>query len=103
MSSHPPCAEFHVLTPPHPGNPVDVPIQADIRRRHVSIRREGEGYVLDPLAAREAIPGNAAARQGRVRIDGKDIKTPALLNDGDEFELGEGVRVRFRKPHALSA
>lgn len=92
-----------VIGQAHPGNQVDVPIQADIRRRHVSIRRQGEGYVLDPLAARENLPGSAATRQGRVRIDGKEIKTPVLLNDGDEFELGEGVRLRFRKPHALSA
>ena len=92
-----------VIGQSHPGNQVDVPIQADIRRRHVSIRREGEGYVLDPLAAKENFAGAAAQRQGRVRIDGKEIKTPVLLNDGDEFELGEGVRLRFRKPHALSA
>lgn len=92
-----------VIGQAHPGNHVDVPIQADIRRRHVSIRRQGEGYVLDPIAARESLAGAAAARQGRVRIDGKEIKAPVLLNDGDEFELGEGVRVRFRKPHALSA
>jgi tetratricopeptide (TPR) repeat protein len=88
----------------HPGNAVDVLLQADIRRRHVSIRREGEGYILDPLAAKESPPASAAAaRQARVRIDGKEIKSPVLLNDGDEFELGEGVRLRFRKPHALSA
>ncbi len=92
-----------VIGQAHPGNQVDVPIQADIRRRHVSIRRQGEGYVLVPLSARESLPGSAAVRQGRVRIDGKDVKSPALLNDGDEFELGEGVRLRFRKPHALSA
>ena len=32
-----------------PGYDVDVPIQADISRQHVKIRREGEGYVLEPL------------------------------------------------------
>jgi tetratricopeptide (TPR) repeat protein len=93
-----------VIGQAHPGNQVDVPLQADIRRRHVSIRREGEGYVLDPLVVAETGSANAAAaRQSRVRIDGKEVKRPALLNDGDEFELGEGVRLRFRKPHALSA
>ena len=59
--------------------------------------------MLDPVAAREPTSSPAAARQGRVRIDGKDLRSPVLLNDGDEFELGEGVRLRFRKPHALSA
>ncbi len=92
-----------VIGQAHPGNLVDVPIQADIRRRHVSIRREGEGYVIDPLAARNVLAGAASARQARVRMDGKDLKSAALLSDGDEFELGEGVRLRFRKPHALSA
>lgn len=93
-----------VIGQAHPGNQVDVPLQADIRRRHVSIRREGEGYVLDPLLSGDSgIANNAAVRQARVRIDGKEVKSPALLNDGDEFELGEGVRLRFRKPHALSA
>lgn len=93
-----------VIGQAHPGNQVDVPLQADIRRRHVSIRREGEGYVLDPLISAESGPANtAAARQARVRMDGKEVKRPALLSDGDEFELGEGVRLRFRKPHALSA
>lgn len=96
-------ADEIVIGQSHPGNQVDVPIQADIRRRHAIIRRAGEGYVLDPVAAREPAANTAMARQGRVRIDGKELRTPTLLNDGDEFELGEGVRVRFRKPHALSA
>jgi hypothetical protein len=26
-----------------------------------------------------------------------------VLNDGDEFELGRSVRLRFRQPHSLSA
>jgi tetratricopeptide (TPR) repeat protein len=96
-------ADEIVIGQSHPGNQVDVPIQADIRRRHVIIRREGEGYVLDPIAAREPSANAAMARQGRVRIDGKELRNQTLLNDGDEFELGEGVRLRFRKPHALSA
>jgi len=101
-------ADEVVIGQAHPGNQVDVPIQADIRRRHVSIKRQGEGYVLDPLAARDTAARDnhasaMAARQGRVRIDGNDVRSPALLNDGDEIELGEGVKLRFRKPHALSA
>ncbi|QDU25540.1 hypothetical protein ETAA8_06090 [Anatilimnocola aggregata] len=96
-------ADEVVIGQAHPGNQVDVPIQADIRRRHVSIKRQGEGYVLDPLAARDSQISAMSTRQGRVRIDGKDIRSPVLLNDGDEIELGEGVKLRFRKPHALSA
>lgn len=74
----------------HPGSRADVAIQADISRRHVKIRREGEGYILDPL-------------HEKVKVDGKPVSSPMLLSDGDELELGEGVRLRFRKPHVLSA
>jgi hypothetical protein len=70
------------------GNNVDVPILGDISRRHVRIRREGEGYVLEPLHA--------------VRVGGKPVQTKTMLCDGDEIELGEGVRMRFRRPHTLS-
>jgi tetratricopeptide (TPR) repeat protein len=73
-----------------PGSKSDVAIQADISRRHVKIRREGEGYILDPL-------------HEKVKVDGKPVSSPLLLSDGDELELGEGVRLRFRKPHVLSA
>ena len=31
------------------------------------------------------------------------VTGPALLSDGDEFMLGEGVKLRFRKPHVLSS
>ena len=74
----------------HPNTKVDVPIQADISRRHVKIRREGEGYVIEPLAP-------------RVTLDDKPLTGMALLSDGDEIVLNSAVRLRFRKPHVLSA
>jgi hypothetical protein len=74
----------------HPGARVDVPIQADICRKHVKIRREGEGYILEPLAS-------------KVAVDGKTLAGLALLSDGDEITLNDAVRLRFRKPHVLSA
>jgi hypothetical protein len=73
-----------------PNSQVDVAIQADISRRHIKIRREGEGYVIEPLA-------------DQVKVEGRPINSPALISDGDEIELGQGVRLRFRKPHVLSA
>ncbi|HUE71638.1 MAG TPA: FHA domain-containing protein [Pirellulaceae bacterium] len=79
-----------VIGQAHPGTRVEVPLQADISRRHAMIRREGEGYVVQPLG-------------GSVKIDGKPIDGPALLSDGDELELGDGVRLRFRRPHVLSS
>jgi hypothetical protein len=72
-----------------PGNLVDIPVLADISRRHAKIRREGEGYVIEPLHV--------------LRINNRSVQTKTILKDGDEIELGAGVRFRFRRPHALSA
>ena len=74
----------------HPNARVDVPIQADISRRHVKLRRLGEGYVIEPLAP-------------NVTLEGKPLTGPALLSDGDEIGLNGAVRLRFRKPHVLSS
>jgi hypothetical protein len=73
-----------------PGGASDVPIQADISRRHAKIVRHKEGYVLEPLS-------------GRTAIRGKPVTEPKLLADGDELLLGEAVQLRFRKPHVLSS
>lgn len=73
-----------------PGSTVDVPIQADISRKHAKIRRQGEGYVLEPLG-------------GKVVLEGKPVLETVLLSDGDEIGLGNAVRIRFRKPHVLSS
>jgi hypothetical protein len=73
-----------------PSNRVDVPILADLSRKHAKICRRGEGYVLEPLGH-------------KVVLDGKPVTEAALLSDGDEFTLGDAVKIRFRKPHALSA
>ena len=71
-----------------PGNRVAIPIQANLSRRHARIRRE-DGYLIEP--------------DHRVCVDGSEIRETTLLSDGDEIEFGEGVRLRFRQPHALSA
>jgi tetratricopeptide (TPR) repeat protein len=74
----------------HPSSQVDVPIQADISRRHIKLRRVGEGYVVEPIGP-------------NVTLADKPLIGPALLSDGDEIGLGGTVRLRFRKPHVLSA
>ncbi|MBN2477421.1 MAG: FHA domain-containing protein [Pirellulales bacterium] len=68
---------------------VDVPILADISSRHARIRRDGEGYLIE--AIRE------------VQVDGLEVEKMAALSDGSRITLGEGVRLAFRRPHALSA
>ncbi len=72
-----------------PGNQVEIPILADISRKHATIRREGEGYLIVPHEL--------------VTVAGRTIEENVLLRDGDEIGLGESVRLRFRRPHALSA
>lgn len=82
-------ADQIVLGQAAPGNSVDVPILGDISRRHAIVRRKGEGYFVDPIQA--------------VRVEGQSITTSTLLSDGDQIELGSTVKLRFRKPHALSS
>lgn len=71
------------------GNGIAVPIQAELSRRHAKLRRSGDGYVLEA--------------EHPVSIDGQPLQGKRLLADGDEFELGRGVKLRFRQPHPLSA
>lgn len=68
---------------------VDIPILADLSRRHASLRRDGESYVLTPIH--------------RVSVDGSRLTGPTVLSNGALIEVGDTVRIRFRQPHALSA
>jgi hypothetical protein len=76
------------LGQPVPGSHVDVPILADVSRRHARIRRDGENYLLHALRP--------------LKVNGRAIDTSTTLTDGAMIELGHGVKVRFRVPHPLS-
>lgn len=78
-----------VLGQPSPGDGTGLPILADLSRRHAVIRREQGCYVLEPVH--------------QVSVDGRTATGPVLLADGQVIQLGEAVRLRFTKPHALSA
>jgi hypothetical protein len=78
-----------VLGQPAGGDKIAVPIMADVSRRHAVIRREAGTYVLEPLH--------------RTCVDGRAINAPFVLADNQLIELGDNVKVRFTKPHALSA
>ena len=78
-----------VLGQPSPGDAIAVPILADLSRRHAVIRRDAGAYVLEPLQ--------------RPRVDGREITGPFVLADNQLIQLGDSVRLRFTKPHALSA
>ncbi|HEY2883233.1 MAG TPA: FHA domain-containing protein [Pirellulales bacterium] len=66
----------------------EVPILGDLSRRHAVIRRDGEHYSIEAFHT--------------VRLDGKTIGRSAPLCPGNTIELG-GVRLRFTRPHPLSA
>lgn len=70
------------------GNTVDVPILGDLSRRHALIHRDGEGYLIEPVR--------------QVSLRDQRIERTMPLHDGDLFQLGDSVRLRFRRPHALS-
>jgi hypothetical protein len=75
--------------PEQPRGGPDVPILADLSARHARIRRDHEGYVIEALR--------------EVRLDGRPVRPATWLADGNRIELGEGVRLLFRRPHPLSA
>ncbi len=77
-----------VIGQPGCGSEVDVPVMADVSRRHARIRRDGEGYLLE--AWRE------------VRVDGQAVRAAAPLVDGCRIELGRGVLLKFTRPNALT-
>jgi hypothetical protein len=78
-----------VLGQPAGGPSIAVPILADLSRRHAVIRREAGAYVLEPIQ--------------KVSIDGRVATGPTLLANGQTIQLGDAVRIRFTRPHALSA
>lgn len=78
-----------VLGQPSADGGVDVPLLADLSRRHATIVREGESYILHPI--HQATVNDVAAAG------------PIVLRDNSVIGLGESVKLRFRRPHALSA
>jgi hypothetical protein len=72
-----------------PDSTVEVPLLADLSRHHATIRRDEEGYTIEPLRD--------------VRLDHHPINQTSWLQDGSLIELGPALRLRFRRPHPLSA
>lgn len=78
-----------VIGQPTPGSEIDIPVRADLSRRHATIRREGENYILTPIH--------------HAKVDGHTVVGPTLLRDNSLVELGDSLKLRFTKPHTLSA
>lgn len=70
------------------GESADVALLANLCRRHVTLVRGHEGYVVEA--------------HGPTKVAGRPVHELAHLNDGYELELGSGVRLRFRLPTVLS-
>lgn len=84
------CAEPQVrLGQAVPECRVEVPLLADLSRHHATIRRDGEGYLIDPI--------------GETQRGGQPLRHAAWLADGDILGLGRSLRLRFSRPHPLSA
>lgn len=72
-----------------PDSEVDLPLLADLSRHHATIRRDEEGYTIEPVRD--------------VKLNRQKIETVSWLNDGTLVELGPALQMRFRRPHPLSA
>jgi tetratricopeptide (TPR) repeat protein len=68
---------------------VDIPIMADLSRLHAWIERDGEGYLF--RAVRPA------------SVNGMPVREKSVLGDDCEILMGQGMRIRFRRPNPLSA
>src|SRR5262245_32317806 len=61
-----------------PGNWIDIPIQGDLARRHATLARQPEGYVL--------------SAEADVRVSGVPVRGSVLLRDRALLELGPAVK-----------
>lgn len=82
-------ADAVVLGQPGGSREGHLPILGDLSARHARLRRDGEGYSIEPVRD--------------VRLDGRLLSGPASLVDGCRVDLGRRVSLVFRQPHGLSA
>ncbi|MEC7566779.1 MAG: FHA domain-containing protein [Planctomycetota bacterium] len=69
------------------GTSVDIPLVADVSRKHATIRRINDQYILEPISP--------------VWIQGVEITKATPLSHGDHIQLGS-VQLLYSKPHPLS-
>ncbi|MFO1064757.1 MAG: FHA domain-containing protein [Pirellulales bacterium] len=71
------------------GSGADIGIVGDLSRQAAAIRRIGGDYLLQPLQ--------------RTSLNGHVIDRSQLLSDQSRIELGQSVKMDFRRPNPLSA
>jgi hypothetical protein len=72
-----------------PDSPADVPLMGDLSRRHATLIRSGESYMLEAHHA--------------AFVNGKSVTDRIVLRDGDVIRLGPTVELEFRQPSPVSA
>lgn len=68
---------------------IDIPVQADLRRRHLRMELHHDQFVLVPF--------------GPVSLNGQSISQAVTLAADQRIELTGQVKWRFRQPHGLSS
>ncbi len=71
-----------------PDGLADVPLLGDVARRHATLRRDGDGYVIRAHAP--------------TFVNNRPVETAALRN-GDVIRLGGTLELEFRQPSPASA
>jgi len=71
-----------------PEGDADVPLLGDLARRHATLTRDGDGYVL--------------RAQHPAFVNNRRVET-ATLRDGDVVRLGSTVELEFRQPSPVSS
>lgn len=72
-----------------PQSGIDIPVVGDLRRRHARIElKEGE-HLISPA--------------GHLKVDGNSRRAGCSpLEDGQEIQFGERVKLKYAQPHPLS-
>ena len=81
---------------------VDIPILGDLARRHLKIIRNPEGYLLEPFGYVK-VNGDEIVAETSTGGPESEVFPKKLLRDGDVLELTGGIKIKFSKPHPLSA
>ncbi|GAB6167094.1 hypothetical protein JCM19992_30940 [Thermostilla marina] len=70
------------------GGGADIAFQAELAKRHVRLRRDGEGYMLEAFHP--------------TWVDGRPVQGVTILPTTCTIRLGEFVALQWRRPNALA-
>ncbi len=67
----------------------DIPLLGDLSRRHATLARDGDGYVVRAIKP--------------TFVNGNPVATAVPLKNGDLIRLGSSVELEFRQPSPISS